>query len=198
MWWRGRAWLLGAVLGTVLAVTPRGPAVAHPHVFIDYVASLVVAGDRFQGIRLAWTFDDLFSGFILQEFDRDPNGTLSAAELQQIEAKHLSEFQRVGYHTTLAVNGNVAALGPARELRVTLAKGIVTYEFTLPVTGPPALSSTTAIEIVIDDPSYFIAYAVTSAAPASQVVGRHVVECRTAHDKSGITPDAVRCAIRRR
>ena len=66
------------VLASALVGLAAGPASAHPHVFIDYAVTLVVAGDRVDGVRLAWTFDDLFSGFILQEFDKDRNGTLSA------------------------------------------------------------------------------------------------------------------------
>lgn len=193
---RGRRWLLGTLGGGLLVGLSVGPAAAHPHVFIDYAAGLVLAGERVEGIRLAWTFDDLFSGFILQEFDKDRNGSLSPSELQQLEGKHMSEFRKAGYFTEVNVDGTRIAVGPARDLRVALAKGIVTYEFTLPMAA--ALGSITAIEIVIDDPSYFIAYTATSATPASQAVGRQLVECRIVHDKTGMTPDAVRCGIRRR
>jgi ABC-type uncharacterized transport system substrate-binding protein len=173
-----------------------GPAGAHPHVFIDYAVTLVVAGDRVAGVRFAWTFDDLFSGFILQEFDKDRNGTLSAPEVQRIEATHLAEFHKAGYYTTVSVDGKPVTSAGAREFRATTAKGIVTYEFTLPLAVP--LSSATAMEVVVDDPVYYIAYTPVTVTPQAQTFGAHAVECRVAKDKTGATPDAVRCGIRRR
>ncbi len=183
--------LAGAIVGLA-----AGTASAHPHVFIDYAVTFVVAGDRVAGVRLTWTFDDLFSGFILQEFDKDRNGTLSAAEAQRIEATHLAEFQKVNYYTTLSVNGKPGPSPVAREFRATAAKGIVTYEFTLPVGLP--LTSITAMEVLVDDPVYYIAYTPVGVTPQAQTFGTHVVECRVVRDGTGATPDAVRCGIRRR
>ena len=77
-----------------------------------------------------------------------------------------------------------------------MAKGLVTYQFTLPLSAP--LASTTAIEVVVDDPTYYIAYKAKRASPQSRTVGAFVVECRVDHDKTGVTPDAVRCGVRRR
>ena len=141
----GLVWVVA--LASALVGLAAGAAGAHPHVFIDYAVTLVVsAGDRVAGVRLTWTFDDLFSGFILQEFDKDRNGALSPAEVQRIEATHLAEFHKAGYYTTVSVNGKPVTSPAAREFRATAAKGIVTYEFTLPVGVP--LTSTTAMEVV--------------------------------------------------
>jgi ABC-type uncharacterized transport system substrate-binding protein len=187
-------WTVG-LAGAFIALA-MGTASAHPHVFIDYTVTLVVTGDRLAGVRLAWTFDDLFSGFILQEFDKDRNGALSAPEVQRIEAAHLAEFHKVGYYTTVNVNGKPVTPPGAREFRATAAKGIVTYEFTLPLGVP--LPSATDMEIVIDDPVYYIAYTPVTVSPQAQTFGAHTVECRVAKDKTGATPDAVRCGVRRR
>jgi ABC-type uncharacterized transport system substrate-binding protein len=86
-------------------------------VFIDYAVTLVVTADRVAGLRLTWTFDDLFSGFILQEFDKDRNGILSTTEIQPIEAKHGPELQRVAYYTTVNVNGKPVAVPAARDFQ---------------------------------------------------------------------------------
>ena len=61
----GIAALVSALVGPATA-----PAEAHPHVFIHYAVTLLVSADRVTGVRLSWTFDDLFSGFILQELDK--------------------------------------------------------------------------------------------------------------------------------
>jgi ABC-type uncharacterized transport system substrate-binding protein len=183
-------------LAGTLATLVSDPAIAHPHVFVDYTVTLVVAGDRLTGVRLTWTFDDFFSGFILQEFDRDRNGMLSAAEAQRVEEKHLPELKRVGYYTTVNVNGQPVTMPDAREFRATAAKGIVTYEFTLPLSA--SFASTTVIEVLVDDPVYYIAYTPVAVTPQLQMVGPYSVECRVIRDKTGATPDASRCGIRRR
>jgi ABC-type uncharacterized transport system substrate-binding protein len=186
---------IAALVGMLTALA-SSPALAHPHVFVDYAVALVLVGDRVTGVRLTWTFDDLFSGFILQEFDQDRNGVLSAPEVQRIGAKHLSEFKRVGYYTTINLNGNPVTVPEAREFRVTVARGLVTYEFTVPLAAP--LASTTAIEVWVDDPVYYIAYIPVAVTPKTQTTGPYTVDCKVVPDKTGVTPDVVRCGIRRR
>jgi ABC-type uncharacterized transport system substrate-binding protein len=186
---------IAALVGMLTALA-SSPALAHPHVFVDYAVTLVMVGDRVTGVRLTWTFDDLFSGFILQEFDQDRNGVLSAQEVQRIEAKHLAEFKRVGYYTSIKVNGSPISMPDAREFRATVAKSLVSYEFTLPVGVP--LASATAIEVWVDDPVYYIAYIPVAVTPKTQTIGPYTVDCTVVSDKTGVTPDVVRCGIRRR
>jgi len=186
---------IGALAGT-LVVLACTPTMAHPHVFVDYTVKLVLASDRLTGVRLTWTFDDLFSGFILQEFDQDRNGAFSASETQHIEAKHLSEFRRVAYYTSITVDGRPIVVPDARDFRASAAKGLVTYEFTLPLSV--SLASTTTIEVYVDDPVYYIAYLPAAVTPPSQTVGSYTVDCKVIPDKTGVTPDVVRCGIRRR
>jgi ABC-type uncharacterized transport system substrate-binding protein len=96
----------------------------------------------------------------------------------------------------ISVNGKDVSPGPVRDFAASAAKGIVTYQFTLPFSVP--LGSTTAVEVVVDDPTYYIAFIATAGSPQSQAIGVFLVECRVAHDKTGMTPDAVRCGVRRR
>ena len=72
----------------------------------------------------------------------------------------------------------------------------MTYEFTLPL--GVSLASTTAMEVLVDDPVYYIAYIPAAVTPQAQTFGAYTVECRVARDGTGATPDAVRCGIRRR
>jgi ABC-type uncharacterized transport system substrate-binding protein len=171
-------------------------ALAHPHVWVDYTVAVLLAGDAIDGVRLTWTFDDLFSGFVLQEFDTDRNQALSPDEVRRIEQKHFTEFQRAGYYTTVTVNGKPVVVPPAQSFRATVAKGIVTYEFVLSVRAP--LATTTTLEVVVDDPVYYIAYNPTAITPAGQTIGAYALACRVVRDKSYTAPDGVRCEIRRR
>jgi ABC-type uncharacterized transport system substrate-binding protein len=163
---------------------------------VDYSVTVLLADDAVDAIRITWTFDDLFSGFILQEFDRDRNQALSPEEVRQIEQKHLTEFQRQGYYTTVNVNGKPVVLPSARGFRASVVKGIVTYEFVLSIKA--SLATTTALEVLADDPVYYIAYMPTAVTPQAQTVGAYALDCRIVKDRSGATPDLVRCGVRRR
>jgi ABC-type uncharacterized transport system substrate-binding protein len=187
---------VGPVTLVSILLAWAGIAAGHPHVFVDYTVALLLTGDSVDGIRLTWTFDDLFSGLILQEFDGDRNQTLSPEEGRRIEQRHLAEFQKVGCYTTINVNGKPVTAQPARAFRASVAKGIVTYEFVLPV--KIALAATTALEILVEDPVYYIAYSPTAVTPVVQTAEGHALECRVARDGTGASPDAVRCGVRRR
>jgi ABC-type uncharacterized transport system substrate-binding protein len=52
---RGVGPVRALALASAFVALAVGPAGAHPHVFIDYAVTLVVAGDRLAGVRLAWT-----------------------------------------------------------------------------------------------------------------------------------------------
>jgi len=192
--WRYAVTRIGTLVSTLAALSSS--AVAHPHVFVDYTVKLVLANDRLMGVRLSWTFDDLFSGFILQEFDQDRNGVLSPAETQRIEAKHLSEFRRVAYYTNISIDGRPIVVPDARDFGASVAKGLVSYEFTLPLSA--SLASATTIEVFVDDPVYYIAYLPAAASTQTQAVGPYTVDCELIPDKTGVTPDLIRCAVRRR
>ena len=192
---RAAAATAGWVLVVLLLGWP-GSAMAHPHVFVDYTVTLLLSADAIDGIRFTWTFDDLFSGLVLQEFDTDRNQAFSSDEARRIEQRHLVEFQKVGFHATINVDGKPVAVPAARGFRASVAKGIVTYEFVLPVKAP--LATTTALEIVVDDPVYYIAYTATGVTPQSQTIAGQTLDCRVARDPTGAAADAVRCGVRRR
>ena len=94
------------------------------------------------------------------------------------------------------MNGKPAVLPPARDFRATVIKDIVTYEFVLSVRA--SLATTTALEVLLDDPVYYIAYNPVTVTPQAQTVGAYALECRIARDKTFATPDAIRCGVRRR
>ena len=165
--------------------------------FIDYGVALLLGGDRIDGVRLTWTFDDLFSGFILQEFDRDRNGTLSTAEIRQIEEKHFAEFRRARFFTAVSVNGQGGHAGRGAGLHGHDGEG----HRHVPSSHCPSARRSgrrPRSRSLSDDPTYYIAYMAAAASAQTQTAGAFVIDCRVAHDKTGMTPDAVRCGVRRR
>ena len=73
--------LLG--LTAVAVALPVQQAAAHPHVWVDTVVGLVFEREQVAAVELTWTFDGLFTGIILADFDTDQNNVLDEAELSQ-------------------------------------------------------------------------------------------------------------------
>jgi ABC-type uncharacterized transport system substrate-binding protein len=67
----------------VAALLAAGPALAHPHVFVDAKAELVFsAPGTITAVRNIWQFDRAFSEYAIQGLDADDDGKLSDAELK--------------------------------------------------------------------------------------------------------------------
>ena len=78
-----RAGLAGLILGAGVAFQ----AAAHPHVFVDTRLDVVFdTAGRAEGVRISWTYDDLFSLVIIMdhEMDADFDGVLTAQELETL------------------------------------------------------------------------------------------------------------------
>lgn len=76
----------GLILAGLVAAT-AGPAVAHPHVFIDATVEVIFdAEGRASALRIGWTYDDLFSLVMVEERGLDPDydGTLTAEETARL------------------------------------------------------------------------------------------------------------------
>jgi ABC-type uncharacterized transport system substrate-binding protein len=75
---RCRSRLVVGVLG--LAIVAPIPATAHPHVFIDHTLLVRAGAAGVEALSFAWSLDPLTRALILQSFDADRDGMLSAKE----------------------------------------------------------------------------------------------------------------------
>ena len=91
-----RRFLLG--LGLLLAALAG--ASAHPHVFVE-ARSKLVFDDAGQAIALqhVFRFDDAFSAFAIQGFDKDGDGHYSREELSELAKVNVESMADYGYFT---------------------------------------------------------------------------------------------------
>jgi len=96
--WHGRA---GVFLAWVLlAVFGAGAVWAHPHVFVEARSSLVF-NDQGEAVavRHVFRFDDAFSAFAIQGFDKNNDGVYSREELADLAAVNIESMADFGYFT---------------------------------------------------------------------------------------------------
>jgi ABC-type uncharacterized transport system substrate-binding protein len=118
-----------------LALLPRA-AMAHPHVFIDNQVVLQFAGGKLAGFRTDWRFDEIFTEDMLMQFDKDGDGTISAAESEVIGSETLPNLASFRYFTRASVDGtDFPDLVPA-AFHARVEEGALHYELTFALPEP--------------------------------------------------------------
>jgi ABC-type uncharacterized transport system substrate-binding protein len=148
-------------LGWLLAMG-AGPALAHPHVWIDSKIE-VILNDRNEatGVRVSWTYDDLYSLYVVGDMGLDPDwdGKLTPEEearLSGFDMKWDPEFPG----DTYALQGEVPlALSRPKDWTAGYADGKITsthlrsFDAPVPVGDKPLI-------VQVYDPGYYVAYAI--------------------------------------
>ncbi|HET6469435.1 MAG TPA: DUF1007 family protein [Geminicoccaceae bacterium] len=167
--------LLAALLASVLL---PGAAAAHPHIWIDAKPTLRLEGNLLQAIGMRWEFDELFSDFLLSEFDRDGDGAFDAEETRAVAEEAFAALAEFSWLTHLRVDGAPVALPGFQGLEVTTSNGLVTYAFELPL---PAAVDVTASRVVLSlyDDSFYIDVAIDRNDPVA-LAGSPSAACEVA------------------
>lgn len=144
------------------------PAMAHAHPHVMVTVKTVVVSDGKGGVaalRHAWTFDEAFSTYSTQGLDTNKDGKLSREELADLAKVNVESLHEYRYFTELSMGKRKAAFGAVADYYLAFDGKALTLHYTLPVTGEaPALKE---VKLVVDDPSYFVAFSLAPDAPVS-------------------------------
>ncbi len=132
-----------------------GTAYAHPHVFIDNTVTFVFSGDKITGFRENWVFDDVFSDQLLQQFDTDHNGKFDAKESKAVGETVLPNVKQFHYFTYVWVDKKELPPIPPKDFKATAEKGIVTFDFLVPL-PKPVDPKTQSLAVEIYDHEFFV------------------------------------------
>jgi ABC-type uncharacterized transport system substrate-binding protein len=132
--WRQFVGLIGAGCG--LALASAGPAAAHPHVWINAVATFLFEDRMLVGVRHRWEFDELFGSFVIEENDANADGELDEAEIASIRANAFANLRDYGFFTHVRIDGKDVPLSEVADFTARIERGVLVYEFTLPLAEP--------------------------------------------------------------
>jgi ABC-type uncharacterized transport system substrate-binding protein len=131
-----------------------GPAAAHPHVWINAVATFLFEDRMLVGVHHHWEFDEMFGSCVIEEQDAvtaswTPRGVAS------IEANAFSDLRDYDYFTHVRIDGKELPLHEVADFAARIENGVLVYEFTLPLREPidPGASQFAA---GIYDPEYYV------------------------------------------
>lgn len=147
-----------AVLSSLLPA----PALAHPHVFIDTGIVLVVdAENRLTEIRVTWSYDELYSLLVMEEYgvDDDYDGALRPEELETLNGFDMQWIEGFEGDTYLSQNGAPIALSGPVAHATAVEEGRIVTTHTRRLAAPLALGPAVAVKAF--DPTYYTAYSVS-------------------------------------
>lgn len=142
------------IFGLMAALLPQS-AQAHPHVMIDaHVVALFEQG-KIVALQMGWKFDPVYSSSLVQDFDADKSGTLSATEIAAIEKDAFQETKKQSYFTFAKIDGKPIKWPKASDFKVLAVKDSILYAFrlTLPQPVDPRAH---AFQISTYEESYYI------------------------------------------
>jgi ABC-type uncharacterized transport system substrate-binding protein len=154
-----RIWASIALMATAASLPAlggrSGPVAAHPHVWIDAVATFVFEGGSLVGLRQHWRFDEFFSSFVIEEQDANGDGAFDQAEIDAIREQAFGNLREYGYFTHARRGGDKLPLDQVSEFAARIEDDLLVYEFTL-VLPEPVDPGAERVEAAIYDTEYYV------------------------------------------
>lgn len=143
-----RALTLAAVL-CLSGTTANG----HPHGWIDLESTLLVDADgQVTGLRLGWSFDPVYTAFVLDGVKPE---RVAQADLDALASENLGNLEAYDYFTEIEYDGHRQPLGPVREFQTALKGDQLWLQFEVPLAQPVALRGHD-LHYAVYDPTYYI------------------------------------------
>lgn len=151
------------VIIILILIIPAAAIYAHPHMFIDMKLTPVFSEDGFEGMRVNWLFDMVFTGSVLM--DNGIGWTDSLTESQEKIIRDTSFVNLVNYNffTYFNAGGKISRAENYQDFSAYISENRLGYKFFLPYEGRNGDSN--EIRIAVYDDSFFCDIAFTEASP---------------------------------
>ena len=114
-----------------------GTASAHPHVWVNATSEIIYAEDgSIEGIRHAWTFDDMFSTYAMQGIDTTTKGVYTREELAPLAQLNVESLKDFDYFTFAKADGKKQRLADPINYYLEYKNSALVLHFTLPLETP--------------------------------------------------------------
>ncbi len=191
--------LLVLLLVGMAAASLGDGALAHPHVFIKHSMTLIFGADDIVGVRMRWTFDEMYSSMIKSDYTKGRDGKLTPADVKAIEKENFANLANFGFFLDVRINGTPMRVTAVKDFDAQYTANRMIFEFTVPL-ATTARQNPNTIELDAFDPEYFVEFTIADADPVTIEHGdRFATGCNVKHDvrrKSALGPvntDIVEC-----
>lgn len=130
---------------------------AHPHGWIDLQVTVLLDEDgAVRGLRESWLFDEVYSAFATDGFDRDGDGAPDGDLLQGLAAENLAQLRAWDYFTEARAGNGALVIPDATDASTAFAGGRLYMAFTL-LFDEPVPPGDQPFSYAIFDPTYMAA-----------------------------------------
>ena len=146
-----------ATVTTVVLLGSIDRAWAHPHVWVDAIAELMLDDShRLKAIRVYWAFDEVYTAIALEELHVEGDEEVEPDKLALLAAGILKKTERHRYFTYVKINGTLVAQQPPHEKAAHYVKHRLLMYFVLPLVSAVDLR-TAEVSFAMYDPTYYMA-----------------------------------------
>lgn len=174
---------------------------AHPHVWIDHKIAILFDERGAAGIRMSWSFDEMYSSMLREDYVKSRGDKLTPAEVSAIEKKNFANLANYGYFIMLSVNGKSVPVKNVKDFDVHFDGEKAVYEFTVPL--PAASAGDNALEVAVFDQEYYVEFTLLPKVGLAVENGERagatceiVADTKTVEIYGAIDSDTVRCMFR--
>lgn len=159
-------------IGALPALAPS--AHAHPHVWIDAVAALIVSEGQVVAIRHGWRFDADYVRSMTAQYDTNKDGRISPEEMAPLDALNRNALKEFKYFTDVRAGAKkVAADGP-HDYRMRYVGDRLAVQFEVRLASPVPLGE---FKLEIYDQTFFSVYTFVPENPI-QIEGAVPSDCK--------------------
>lgn len=148
-------------LGWLLAMG-AGPALAHPHVWIDTKIEVILNDqNEATGVRVSWTYDDLYSLYVVGDMGLDPDwdGKLTPEEETRLSGFDMKWDPEFPGDTYTLLGDQPLALSRPKDWTASYAEGKITSTHLRSFDAPVPVGQT-PLTVQVYDPGYYVAYSI--------------------------------------
>ena len=122
---------------------------------------------KLEAITITWTFDEFYTAFAVQDFQKQKDGSYKQADLDALLNINLENLKEWNYFTDIKHAGKPLPLATPKPLnaRYDDKLGQLTITFSLPLEQPVQPTATAPVTLQIYDPTYYIAIDYVKEAP---------------------------------
>nr|WP_320015787.1 DUF1007 family protein [uncultured Desulfobacter sp.] len=178
-------WHFQLLLAFLIVLFPF-PGIPHPHVFISQRTGFVFDDKGLAGFKVNWTFDEMFSVMISEDFDSDHNQALDAKEVAVIKEKAFGYIAPYNYYIHVRIDGKPFDVKFIKAFNAWLDNGTVCYEFFIPC-HVTAVDMPKQVVLSPYDPEYYSDIYFPDRAPLNmENADAFSIEIHTARDQANL------------
>jgi ABC-type uncharacterized transport system substrate-binding protein len=135
---------------------------AHAHIFIDYTIKAEFDSNGLKGMRTVWSFDRMFSSFIIKQFDKNNDRNLSKEEVAAVRNNAFRALAKDGYFAHVSHGKKKLPVPQPQEFNAKIIgnKDIVQYSFFIPL-PVQADGKEQRVSLFFFDPVIYVSFTIT-------------------------------------